>query len=60
MTLFFVAFRNRPLTTTSAFKFPRRPAPMDVFTPAMAHELALLVHALVALIKAIWPNGLRQ
>jgi hypothetical protein len=33
---------------------------MDVFTPAMVHELALLVYALVAFIKAIWPNGLRQ
>jgi hypothetical protein len=31
---------------------------MDTFTPAMLHELALLVYALAALIKVIWPNGI--
>jgi hypothetical protein len=33
---------------------------MDALTPAMVHELALLLYALVALIKVIWPNGIRR
>ena len=31
---------------------------MDALTPAMLHELALLVYALAILIKATWPNGI--
>ena len=31
---------------------------MKALTPAMVHELALLVFALAALVKAIWPNGI--
>jgi hypothetical protein len=31
---------------------------MDALTPAMLHELALLVYALAILIKVIWPNGI--
>ena len=33
---------------------------MQVLDPAMVHELALLFYALAALVKAIWPNGIRR
>ena len=28
--------------------------------PAMVHELALLVYALAALVKTVWPNSMRR
>ena len=28
-----------------------------LMNPAMVHELALLVYAVAALVKAIWPDG---
>ena len=31
---------------------------MNALTPAMVHELATLVTAIAALIRAIWPNGM--
>ena len=31
---------------------------MHALNPAMAHEPALLLYALAALVKAIWPNGI--
>ena len=31
---------------------------MFTLTPAMVHELALLVSAVAFLIKASWPNGI--
>jgi hypothetical protein len=31
---------------------------MDALTPAMVHELALLVYTLAVLVKVIWPKGI--
>jgi hypothetical protein len=33
---------------------------MNALTPAMLHGLAVLAYAIAALIKAIWPNGIRR
>jgi hypothetical protein len=33
---------------------------MFTLTPAMVHQLALLVYALATLVKALWPNSARR
>ena len=33
---------------------------MCAFDPAVVRDLALLIYAIAALIRAIWPNGILQ